>query len=792
MNLKTTHFYHSKKLYSAFFIMLCLLSVPCFSQTTEDFEDETNSSKSFTNNGQTFTTVDSAETYDVNSTTSGSGWNGSTSDDVFLDNSDAVTVGGGTSLNIKSSDGTDFLIKSFYLYIAQFNATQNPTSLNVTILGKKDGNNVFTFTKTSGFSDIPSGSPNNGFTLIDFSSEGGSDNTNSSIDEIIITTTGNADYLALDGFRWDVIPCAAPDIPTITATTPTICKGGNTNLNISNSSSLNDATNWHIYTGSCGGTLIGVTATGTFNVSPTTTTTYYIRGEGGCVTPGSCGAVTVTVNDAPDASFNYDASTYCKNGSDPTPTITEYGGFFTSSPAGIAMNITTGKINLTTSDAGTYTITYTTTDGSCSNATSTTITINQDDASFRYDAPAFCVDSSDPLPNSIASPGGTFSSAAGLNINTTTGKIDVSASTPGTYTVSYTTTGACPNTSTKSVTIYPLDDASFSYASATYCSNDMNPAPNNIATPGGTFSSPGGLSIDSTTGRINTYASAPGTHTVVYTTAGNCPNSATTTVTINTAEDASFAYPAYAYCLDAPDPSPSAIASPGGTFSSTPGLAIAANGTIDVSASTPGTYTIRYTKTGICPNSATTSMTIKALDDASFSYPASAYCVNASDPSPNSIATPGGTFSSTNGLVIASNGTIDVSASTPGTYSITYTTAGACPNSASANLTINALDDASFSYGAAAYCSNASDPSPTITGLTGGSFSSTPGLVIASNGTIDVSASTPNTYTVTYTTAGACPNSSTTSVTINALDDPRLRMAQLPFVLIHLIKHLPS
>ncbi|MDO5977224.1 gliding motility-associated C-terminal domain-containing protein, partial [Flavivirga jejuensis] len=78
--------------------------------------------------------------------------------------------------------------------------------------------------------------------------------------------------------------------------------------------------------------------------------------------------------------------------------------------------------------------------------------------------------------------------------------------------------------------------------------------------------------------------------------------------------------------------------------------------------------------------------------------------------------------------------------------------------------------DASFNYSAAAYCADAIDPIPTITGLTGGTFSSTVGLSItAGTGLIDVSASTPGTYTVTYTTAGICSNTSTANVTINAL-----------------------
>jgi hypothetical protein len=52
--------------------------------------------------------------------------------------------------------------------------------------------------------------------------------------------------------------------------------------------------------------------------------------------------------------------------------------------------------------------------------------------------------------------GGAYSSTAGLSINTVTGVIDVSASTPGTYTVTYLTVGICPNSSTQSVSVNPL------------------------------------------------------------------------------------------------------------------------------------------------------------------------------------------------------------------------------------------------------------------------------------------------------------------------------------------------
>tara|TARA_R110002072_G_scaffold302779_1_gene488640 strand:- start:8088 stop:12485 length:4398 start_codon:yes stop_codon:yes gene_type:complete len=91
------------------------------------------------------------------------------------------------------------------------------------------------------------------------------------------------------------IVCNDPTTPTL-SNDVAICDGSSTTLSVA-SGSLNDATAWQWYTGSCGGTAEG---NGTsISVSPTTTTTYFARGEGGCVTPGICSSVTVTVN-SPD------------------------------------------------------------------------------------------------------------------------------------------------------------------------------------------------------------------------------------------------------------------------------------------------------------------------------------------------------------------------------------------------------------------------------------------------------------------------------------------------------------
>ena len=85
--------------------------------------------------------------------------------------------------------------------------------------------------------------------------------------------------------------CSSTAPTGITGST-TICNGGSTTLILSGGTVGTGATaKW--YSGSCGGTLVG---TGnSVSVSPTTTTTYYVRYEGTCNTT-SCASTTVSVN----------------------------------------------------------------------------------------------------------------------------------------------------------------------------------------------------------------------------------------------------------------------------------------------------------------------------------------------------------------------------------------------------------------------------------------------------------------------------------------------------------------
>ena len=510
-------------------------------------------------------------------------------------------------------------------------------------------------------------------------------------------------------------------------------------------------------------------------------------------TGGTCPNSTtfdVTVATEDDPAFTYAAASFCQGDADPTPTIAGTAGGTFTAPAGITINASTGMINLSASTVGAgYLITYTT-PGTCTNNTTFSIdVVAEDDPSFSYASASYCQGGADPTPTITGTAGGTFTSTAGLSINAGTGEIDASASIAGgPYVVTYTTGSTCPNATTFNVTII-LDDPSFTYAAAAFCQDDADPSPTITGTAGGSFSAPAAVSINVSTGVVDLSASTVGgPYTITYTTSGACSIGATFDISIVAEDDPSFTYTAASYCQDDADPTPTITGTAGGTFTSTAGLSIiAGTGVIDVSASTAGaSYTVTYTTGGVCPNATTFDVTIEAEEDPAFTYAAASFCQGDANPLPTITGTAGGTFTTADPITLnGSTGEVDLSASAVGRpYTITYTTPGTCSNNTTFDISIDAEDDPAFTYAAAAFCQDDTDPSPTITGTASGTFSSAPaGLsMVAGTGVIDLSASTAAiTYTITYTTGGTCPNSTTFVVTINAEDDPAFTYAAASF-----------
>ncbi|MFD2826816.1 beta strand repeat-containing protein [Leeuwenhoekiella polynyae] len=588
------------------------------------------------------------------------------------------------------------------------------------------------------------------------------------INSVTITSSQGNESFALDNVTL-ALPCTSPDVPTVTATSTTVCDGNVATLNISGD--LNDATKWFIYSGSCGGTSLGSTNGSTFTVSPNApSTTYYIRGEGGCVTPGTCGSITINVLPQEDPSFSYAAAAYCVNSSDPTPTISGVTGGTFSSSTGLSINASTGAVDLSASTPGTYTVTYTT-PGTCSDYSNVSLTINAlDNASFSYAAAAYCVNSSDPTPTVSGVSGGTFSSTTGLSINASTGAVDLSASTPGTYTVTYTTSGTCSNSSNVSLTINALDDASFSYAAAAYCADDSDPTPTITGATGGTFSSTTGLSINTSTGAVDLSASTPGTYTVTYTTSGTCSNSSNASIKVANLS-VSAKVDANVSCNGGGNgnitieltggTSPFEYVINGTTYSGFP------DPTLAISGLQAGTYPINVTDANGC--TATTSVTITepvALT-ASATVDANVSCNGGNDGTATASGT-GGTASYTY-LWDANAGNQTTATATglaAGTYTVTITDANGCTDTASATITEPVTLTASATVDANVSCNAGNDGTATASG-TGGTASYTY-LWDANAGNQTTATATglaAGTYTVTITDANGCTDTASATIT---------------------------
>mgnify|MGYP003691663479 CR=1 FL=1 len=314
--------------------------------------------------------------------------------------------------------------------------------------------------------------------------------------------------------------------------------------------------------------------------------------------------------------------------------------------------------------------------------------------------------------------------------------------------------------------IVGITSVSITYSSSAFCSDANDPTPTISNNAGaGTFSSTAGLVfISTTTGEVDISGSTAGSYVITYTDTDAA--TATFDLSINTIPTVTVSASAGTIC-----DGESTILTASGANSYT--WSNGGTGTsITVSPSTTTIFTATGTDSNSCTSSGGTTITVNAQDSAAFSYAASAFCANGTDPSPTITGTAGGAFTSTAGITLnSSTGEIDLDASTVGTYSITYTTTGVCPDNQSTNITINAADNAAFAYSASSYEPTDADPTPTITGLTGGTFSGTTGLVINSTtGEIDLSASTVASHTITYDTTSSgssvCPNTSTQTVDI--------------------------
>src|SRR5690554_4179597 len=347
-----------------------------------------------------------------------------------------------------------------------------------------------------------------------------------------------------------------------------------------------------------GATMDADTGEVTNGVPGTTYTVQYTVGE------VSCPAIvteTVTIPAAGDSTFTLTAS--CDGAS--ATILGDTGGTFAFSPNpgdGATIDPVTGEISNGVAGA-TYTVEYTTV-GVCGTSSSQSVTIiGADDASFVLTAN--CTGATATITGVL---GGVFTfnpvPTDGAVIDPVTGEI-TNGVTGATYTVEYSTIGTCPSTTSETITIPGVDDASFTMTAT--CEGGI--ATINGDT-GGVFTSPDAVSIDSNTGEV-TNGEPGATYTVEYTTAGPCPTTSSQTVTVL---DVDMALD-FRVTLSCDGDTVEIISGNvnGGTFALVP----ASTGNVSINSQTGEVtggasntnYTIEFTSGGACPSVTSESFT---------------------------------------------------------------------------------------------------------------------------------------------------------------------------------------
>jgi hypothetical protein len=474
----------------------------------------------------------------------------------------------------------------------------------------------------------------------------------------------------------------------------------------------------------------------------------------------------ITVNPLPTVTAGASSTTICQG----TSTVLSQGNADTYSwnnGIGVAISPTVSPASTTT-----YTVTGTSAAG-CLNTASVTVNVTPlDNATFTYPSNTICATSGNSTPVIVSA--GTFSSTAGLNfVNTTTGEINVAGSTPGVYSVTYTTNGTCPDSDIQTISITDIPDASFSYASPSFCTGTSNPNPVfGAGSSAGTFSStPGLVFTNPSTGEINLATSTAGNYLITNTILanGSCPQVAETfNIAINQAPTA-IVTGGGIVCGDGSVPVAVNVALTGagpwnvtysdGTNSTTENGITSSPYVINASAN--GTFSVTQVSLGACSAAGTGSASVvfnpNPLVDIS---PLNSLCDNEGLTTIN--ATPsGGTFSGS-----AMSGNQFDPAQNPGVYNViySYTDGNGCSGSASidvevleaADVTLNAFNDVCIQDGAITL--GGASPS-------GGDFSGTG----VTNDQFDPTVSGEGTFSITYSyqAMNGCTSSASQSIVVN-------------------------
>ena len=410
---------------------------------------------------------------------------------------------------------------------------------------------------------------------------------------------------------------------------------------------------------------------------------------------------------------------------------------------------------LTNPTTSIQTATYTVTPkSSLSTGANFTVTVTVDPlpvATFSYAGSPYCSNAANPSPAySGGGVAGTFSSTGGLVfLSTSTGAINLAASTAGTYTVTNTipAAGLCSAVSATS-TITIKSAPSVSVNSPTVCAGQTA---NLTANGGTTYSwSPGVTSTGANTGTAAPSITA--TYTVTGTTAG-CSSTAPATITVTPLPPVTVNSPGICLAQTA-----NLTASGATSYTWSSGVTVTGTNTADATPATTTTYTVTGTS-GSCSKTAVATVTVNPFPTITVNSPA--IC-------PGQTATltanGGSTYTWSAGATSTGVNTAHASPATTTSYTVTGTASG-CSATATAVSTVTVNPPPVITVTSPTICDG------QVAHLTAGggtSYTWSPGVIFSGGTTATATPNTTTTYTVTGT-SGGCSNTAVSTVTVNPI-----------------------
>ena len=496
--------------------------------------------------------------------------------------------------------------------------------------------------------------------------------------------------------------------------------------------------------------------------------TYTVTNATGCA---SVATKFMTVNTTPTVNTTTGLTSVCAGSSTTLYNATPNGNWSSSNTA-VATVSNTGAV--TGVAAGTCNINYTVSSGGaggCTATSTTAFTVNPVPVVGPIVVPTgvqgVCVGSSVQLSNATSGGNWTSSSNTKATVDNTGLVTGVGA---GSIIISYTvSSGGCSGTVFSNGVVFALPTVAAIAGSSAICVGKTTTFTND--TIGGVWSSDNAAvaSIDAS-GVVT--ANAAGTAIISYTktNSNGCVKVVTKTITVNALPTIAAITNNNPICVFATNTL--ANATSGGVWVS----ANTAIATVDASSGlvtgvAGGVAAIKYIVTNVsgCSDSVSTNVTVNALPLVGTIGGSNAVCVFNTVALTNSAT--GGVWSSSNTTVATITAGGIVSGLAAGTSVIKYivTNGSGCKDSATVNLTVNALPTVAAITGNTPVCVGSTRALANAT--TGGVWTSNNSLVATVNASGNVLGISAGTATIKYqvTNASGCVDSATTTITVNAL-----------------------